>query len=886
MLSSVAAVAVLIPSGPASAGTTSFDPGVDYETRNSPVSVVVHDFNGDGDPDVATAGSTVTVNLGGPGGSFGPAAHYEGGFDLRSLAIGDFDADGNPDLVAADERTDTVSVLLGSPDGTFGDATSFPVDVTPTSVAVGDFDGDDDPDLAVSSVVNDTVSILLGGAGGTFGPKTSIQAGYSSPLSVAVGDFNGDADPDLAVGDVGGNIHVLLGGPAATFDPAAVYSTGTLHDVDSMKIALGDFNGDSDHDMVVVDKDRGLWTLLGTSGGSFTEPRGYVVPAATDVAVGDFNDDSRADLGISEDAGRLEVLHGRGDGTFVDLTQFPTNRTSTAVAAGDFDADGRTDVALTKPQGGGLPAGIAVMLNPRDTTAPNTTITGGPSGPTKQDRPTFTFSSSEPGSTFRCRRDVDEAFQACTSPWQLPTGVDDGPHTFEVRATDRSGNVDPTAASRDYEVDTVPPIAFFTAGPTGRTSDATPTFAFSADEPGATFQCQVDGAPFATCESPFTTAELPDGEHTVRVLATDPAGNSTLGFADARTFTVDTVAPDTSVTGGPEAVSTDTTPTFTFTSPEPDPSFECTYDGGNFSPCSSPYTPTAVGDGTFTFKVRAKDAAGNVDPTPATWTFTVDRSTPGTAITTPPFLVTADNTPTFEFTSTKSGSTFECRLDDGVVGACTSPHTIAQLDDGRHSFEVRAKDSIGNVDPEWRLRVFTVDTIAPDTTITSGPSDTVHDGTPTFAISSSEAGATLECRIDAAPFGPCESPHTTPALGDGSHTFQVRATDAAGNTDPTPASRTFTVSLDTTAPQTTITSQPLLLSLSSRASFAFTSSEGGSSFQCRLDAGGWRPCQSPQVYTRVPIGQHTFAVCAIDPAGNTDPTPAEHRWLTLGLLPF
>jgi hypothetical protein len=99
------------------------------------------------------------------------------------------------------------------------------------------------------------------------------------------------------------------------------------------------------------------------------------------------------------------------------------------------------------------------------------------------------------------------------------------------------------------------------------------------------------------------------------------------------------------------------------------------------------------------------------------------------------------------------------------------------------------------------------DVLAPQTTITGGPAEgsTTNDSTPTFTFSSSEAGSTFECRVDSEPFAACSSPgpgltgsDTTAALSDGSHTFAVRATDAASNFDGTPDSRTFTV--DTTPP--------------------------------------------------------------------------------------
>jgi acid phosphatase type 7 len=88
------------------------------------------------------------------------------------------------------------------------------------------------------------------------------------------------------------------------------------------------------------------------------------------------------------------------------------------------------------------------------------------------------------------------------------------------------------------------------------------------------------------------------------------------------------------------------------------------------------------------------------------------------------------------------------------------------------------------------------DTTSPDTTIDSGPSGTVNTRSATFTFSSSEAGSTFECSLDnagIAAFSACSSPKKYTGLANGNHTFYVRATDAAGNTDQTPASRTWTV---------------------------------------------------------------------------------------------
>ena len=86
------------------------------------------------------------------------------------------------------------------------------------------------------------------------------------------------------------------------------------------------------------------------------------------------------------------------------------------------------------------------------------------------------------------------------------------------------------------------------------------------------------------------------------------------------------------------------------------------------------------------------------------------------------------------------------------------------------------------------------ETTPPETTITGGPSGDTADSTPTFTFVSSEgSGSTFTCQVDSGPAVACSSPHTAPPLGAGAHVFSVYARDAAGNDDPTPASREFTV---------------------------------------------------------------------------------------------
>ena len=204
--------------------------------------------------------------------------------------------------------------------------------------------------------------------------------------------------------------------------------------------------------------------------------------------------------------------------------------------------------------------------------------------------------------------------------------------------------------------------------------------------------------------------------------------------------------------------------------------------------------------------MRATDPAGNVDPTEAARTWSVDTVAPDTTLTGGPTGPTAAKTASFSLGSADPEAGFQCKLDDGAWQTCTSPRVLDDLSEGPHSFRVRAVDPAGNVDATEAVRTWTVDTQAPDTTISAGPSGHVATGSASFAFSSSESGSSFECKLDDGAWQACTSPRALTGLADGDHTLRVRALDTAGNADPTEATRSWTV--DTQAPDTTISTGP------------------------------------------------------------------------------
>ncbi|HET9867871.1 MAG TPA: hypothetical protein VFQ06_11305 [Nitrospira sp.] len=314
---------------------------------------------------------------------------------------------------------------------------------------------------------------------------------------------------------------------------------------------------------------------------------------------------------------------------------------------------------------------------------------------------------------------------------------------------------------------------------------------------------------------------LSPGTHTIGVKTTNTTTNNRvindfLYLDGTNAPPPDTTDPDTSITSGPAGGSTDTDGNVTFTYSGTDnvavTGFDCSMvvsgQPNNYSDCGSMSTKSYNGlaEGAWNFKVRAKDAAGNVDASAASRTFNVDlpdTTPPTTTLTSTDLTTTNNNTPIFTFTGSDDvGVTgFECRVDAGSFAACTSPHTTATLADGSRTFEVRAKDAANNVDGTPASDTFTVDTAPPAAPSISAPASdgtTDTDGNLSFTFSG-EGGASFECDLDVTgsvsdSFTSCTSPKTYTGQANGAYTFRVRQIDAAGNTSAN-ATRTLTVAI-------------------------------------------------------------------------------------------
>jgi Bacterial Ig-like domain len=509
--------------------------------------------------------------------------------------------------------------------------------------------------------------------------------------------------------------------------------------------------------------------------------------------------------------------------------------------------------------------------------APSLSIDSGPSGPTNDTLPLFGFTVDAGATAVECSIDdgTTPAYDACSgvATHEPDEPLEDGEYVFRVRATDAA--LEETVVTRSFSVDTADPSGSIISGPSGPTNNAAPSFGFTA-EAGATIECSVDdgAASYEPCTSGTTHvvgAPLAEGTHFFRLRVTDAAGNDTVF---TRSFSVDTTPPTLTIDSGPAGAMNDATPSFGFT-PGAGATVECSIDQGapawgSCTGASEHVVGSPLADGSYTFRVRATDAAGN--QTVEERSFSVDTTPPSLTIDSGPAGPTNDATPSFGFST--DGVTVVCSIDQGTpaYGPCTGGRAhdaLAPLSDGDYFFRVRSTDGLGN--PATVTQPFSVDSSAPSLTIDSGPAGPTNDAAPSFGFSTD--GVTVACSVDQGTpaWASCTS-GTTHAVGaplpDGTHTFRVRATNGLGT--HAISARTFTV--DTTPPPLSIGFGPSGTTSDSTPLFGF-SVEAGATAECSIDQGApaYGSCASPTTHAAVaPLadGAYLFRVRATDAVGN------------------
>jgi YVTN family beta-propeller protein len=398
------------------------------------------------------------------------------------------------------------------------------------------------------------------------------------------------------------------------------------------------------------------------------------------------------------------------------------------------------------------------------------------------------------------------------------------------------------------------------------------------------------GAPIRVGSDPFGVAVTPDGS---TVYVTNE-GNDTVTPIDAATDTAGTAIP---VGRTPIAVAV---------TPDGRTAYVANTDSNTVTPIdtatNTPGTPIPVGNSPERIAISPNGATAYVTNTGSNTVTPINTAT-NTAGTPIPV-----GTLPRGIALTPDGATaYVVNIGGGPIGTVTpintasntagtpttvgnNPHGVAVGPDGATAYVTNWGD--GTVTPIDTATNTTGTPIpvgsgpeqiafAPiplDTSIDSHPVDPTNSNGATFTFSANQVRSSFQCELDGGGFSPCTSPQTYTNLGDGSHTFAVRAINGE-EIDTTPASFSWTI--DTTAPDTQIDSHPDNPTTLTSASFTFHATETAT-FQCSLDNSTYTACTSPQTYQGLAKGSHTFHVKATDTLGNTDSTPATYNWIIGG----
>jgi subtilisin family serine protease len=741
---------------------------------------------------------------------------------LWRFAVGDLSGDGRPDIVGCAPNYAAIEVYVQDGSGAF---TKRRYDTwCGDDLAVADFTGDGRNDLATNGI---KTQVFPQTAAGTLGePDTYHGLGHGY---LAAGDLNADSRADLvAVAHYSSEFVQLSQLPNGQLATAPIIYRAWFHDG---PMAIGDVTGDGKADVVLAQNGGTLVTFphAASSAPAPLEPGEFWleniaphdfalgVPSTTDPVL-DFGND----LAMHDGASLISGLSGREAPTG---PQYDHSTLSTTVRPATGLAPGTPYVLAQQPQfyNAGAPRLSGAQLSWRfatsgaaDVTVPDTTLVGDPQYFPDKGRPVFTFTGSKVGTTFECALDA-MPFVPCTSPRSYETFEQPpGEHTFRVRAIDAAGTIDPTPAALTWTVPS-PPVG-------GPANDAFANAirlrageqSFQADTTGATKEPgEPNHAGFVGGRSVWFTWKAPRaGTLTIDTRFT-PFDTLLAVYSGTSVSSLTPIASNDNVS------PTDTTSRVTF-SVSAGTVYRIAIDGKNGASgrMDARYAATLnpPANDNFAAGQTLTGPSGTLEASNVAATAEPGEAGYGT-IPQPKsiwYRWTAPRSGLFSFDINGSAARADFDLYTGSSLAALTPagvkaflpgtgwvNQIYLVASGGVTYIVRLNDAHtpGDWVLNWRDGVSTEgDTTPPETTILEGPAPATDARDAAFNFVADEPGSTFACSLDGAPFASCSPPKAYSALALGAHRFEVRATDAAGHEDPTPARREWTIQEQESSP--------------------------------------------------------------------------------------
>jgi uncharacterized protein (TIGR03382 family) len=530
---------------------------------------------------------------------------------------------------------------------------------------------------------------------------------------------------------------------------------------------------------------------------------------------------------------------------------------------------------------------------------------------------------------------VEVDAHATTGAWSFGpySSLIEGRNRIRAAAKDEAHNVGPLSDTVFFTVDTFLPTVAITHPAEGVTLRDNPLVLRGTAEPGSIVEITIrkdsDGSLVSGPTDVPTgitgdaggwryevSATLTDAKYIIQAIARDDADNRTT--LSGRTFTLDRLPPNTTTIACPNRYTSAETVSFSFGSGEGGVTHECAMEGDFatrvLETCPATLDKGSNPDGKYTLMARAKDAVGNVDPSPEVCTWTWDKTPPG-PVSIPagggPPPVTDSTLAVFHFNASDVHSgpvDYECRLDgDDTIPfvTCSNPYAITVLK-GSHTLRVRARDLAGNLSATVTSYPWTVDTGLPVARILPGEGA----GNPTNADSATfvfDLKVPLATPVqyyyilndtttnDLSKFTPVVGNTVRISLSEvGRYSIRVMARDSERRLDtPRELQDVYSWEVDRTPPKIEIVGRPATWDRFTTANFEFSApgEKSVAGFRCALSncvssAPGTQDCSGADRQPRVAYqiqeglgeGRNCISVWAQDEAGNLSSEPATYAW--------
>ncbi|AGY57814.1 FG-GAP-like repeat-containing protein [Gloeobacter kilaueensis] len=342
-------------------GDGSFIAALTFGATNNACAIASGDLDSDGDLDLAVVDCGSQGKFGGfdPGfvavllnkgdGTFGEPLLLSPGADPRSVVIGDFDGDGDNDLATAtygsvyDFSQSGLYLLLNNGDATFTTQNIAPDNVL-TSIATADLDGDGDLDFAAINNTSKKVQIFKNNGNGTVGPSSSFSVGYR-PNTIALGDIDGDGDIDIVTDNSKyDSFSIATNNGNGSFAASINRATGD----GPVSVTLADIDNDGRLDLVSANANSEDVTVrLNLGDLSFATAQNFATGVgARFVRTGDFDADGNVDIVTVNGSDSVSVLANSGDSTFKPAQNLAVGSSPPVAAVpADLNGDGKLDLA-------------------------------------------------------------------------------------------------------------------------------------------------------------------------------------------------------------------------------------------------------------------------------------------------------------------------------------------------------------------------------------------------------------------------------------------------------------------------------------------------------------------------------------------------------------